>query len=49
MLVAAPWTIPEFDVERDLDALLDFERSVTREHGVVLTNGRYVIEAYKPG
>ncbi len=48
MLVATPWTIPEFDVERDLDALLAFERSVTREHGLVLTNSHYVIEAHKP-
>ena len=48
LLTAAPWTIPGFDVERDLDALLALERGLTRERGIVLTETRYIIEALKP-
>ena len=48
LLTAAPWTIPGFDVERDLDALLALERGLTREPGIVLTETRYIIEALKP-
>ena len=48
LLTAAPWTIPGFDVERDLDALLALERGLTREPGIVLTETRYIIEAHKP-
>ena len=47
MLTAAPWTIPDFDLERDLDALLALERSAKREEGIVFTESRYIIEAYK--
>ena len=48
LLTAAPWTIPDFDVERDLDALLALEHALTRERGIVLTETRYIIEALKP-
>ena len=47
LLTAAPWTVPDFDVERDLDALLALERGLTREQGIVLTETRYIIEARK--
>ena len=48
LLTAAPWTIPDFDVERDLDALLALEHALTHERGIVLTETRYIIEAHKP-
>ena len=47
MLTAAPWTIPDFNLERDIEALLALERSAKREEGIVLTESRYIIEAYK--
>lgn len=47
MLTVAPWEIPGFNLEADLDALLALERSLSRPDGIVLTEGRYVIEAYK--
>ena len=49
LLCIAPWTIPEFDpLGVDLDALLAFERDLTTPDGLVLTEGRYIIEAHKP-
>jgi SAM-dependent methyltransferase len=48
MLVAAPWTVPDFDVEADLDALLRLEHTLRRPEGIVLTDRRYILEAHKP-
>ena len=48
-LVAAPWTIPDFDLEADLDALLAVERELGGPEGIVLTDPRYLLEARKPG
>ena len=47
LLQAAPWTVPDFDLDGDLDALLALERSAGGD-GIVLTEGRYIIEARKP-
>ena len=47
-LVAAPWTIPDFDLETDFDALLEVERALRRPEGIVLTDRRYIVEARKP-
>ena len=47
LLVAAPWTVPDFDLEADLEALLEVERTLTRPEGIVLTDRRYVLEARK--
>ena len=47
MLTAIPWTIPDFDVERDLDALLALEGALQRDEGIVLTESYFVIEARK--
>jgi SAM-dependent methyltransferase len=47
-LVAAPWTVPDFDLDADMDALLELERTVRRREGIVLTDRRYVLEAHKP-
>lgn len=46
LLQAAPWTVPDFDLDRDLDALLALERNAGGD-GIVLTEGRYIIEASK--
>ena len=45
MLTAVPWAVPGFDVERDLDALLELERAYGRDEGLVLTQSHFVIEA----
>jgi hypothetical protein len=48
MLTIAPWIVPQFDVERDLDALLALERDCTTSEGLVLTEARFLIVAGKP-
>ena len=48
LLAATPWTVPGFDLEQDLDALLALERNSSRPEGIVLTEGRYILEAFKP-
>ena len=47
-LVIAPWTIPEFSVQRDLDALLAIERELGGPEGIAFSDGRYLLEARKP-
>jgi SAM-dependent methyltransferase len=48
MLFAAPWEIPDFDVERDLEALLALEAECSTEEGLVLTWSRFLLVAEKP-
>lgn len=48
MLSVASWTIPDFDVERDVDALLALERDCLTEEGFVVTEDRYLLTARKP-
>jgi SAM-dependent methyltransferase len=48
LLTAAPWMIPDFDVERDLEALLAVEAELGGPPGIVLTEGRYLLEARRP-
>lgn len=48
MLTALPWEVPDFDLVRDIEALVALERALRRPEGIVLTEGRYLIEAYKP-
>ena len=48
MLCVAPWEIPDFDVERDLDALLAFESDCLTKDGLVVTECRYLVIARKP-
>jgi SAM-dependent methyltransferase len=47
-LAAAPWSLPDFDLDADLDALLEAERTLRRPEGIVLTDRRYILEAHKP-
>ena len=47
-LAAAPWTIPDFDLETDLEALLAVEQTLGGPEGIVLSDPRYVLEARKP-
>jgi hypothetical protein len=49
MLLVSPWEIPGFDVERDGRALLALERELSTPDGIVLSEGRYLLEARKPG
>ena len=48
MLTISPWEVPDFDLERDIDALLALERAYHRGEGLVLTHSNFVIEAEKP-
>ncbi len=48
MLTALPWEVPDFDVVQDIDGLIALEEGLRRPEGIVVTEGRYVIEAYRP-
>lgn len=48
-LVVAPWTVPEFDVGRDLESLRAIERDLTTPEGIAFNDGRYLLRAVKPG
>lgn len=47
MLTLTPWVVPEFDLERDLEALLALEADCATEDGLVLTESRFLIVAEK--
>lgn len=47
MLAVASWTIPDFDVERDIDALLGLEQDCLTDEGFVVTEDRYLLTARK--
>lgn len=48
MLLVAPWYVPALDIGTDLDALLALERELGGAEGIVVTEGRYLVEARKP-
>ena len=48
MLLITPWTIPDFDVERDLDALLALEEACSTTDGLVMTWSRFLLVGEKP-
>lgn len=47
MLLITPWTIPGFDPEQDIDALLALEDACGTSDGIVLTEGYYLLTAKK--
>jgi len=47
MLLITPWTIPDFDIERDLEALLALEADCSTDDGLVMTWSRFIIVAEK--
>jgi hypothetical protein len=47
MLLITPWTIPDFDVERDLESLLALEADCSTDDGLVMTWSRFLIVAEK--
>ena len=47
-LTAAPWTVPDFSLQRDMDALVAFERKNRQKDGILIPESRVVIEAKKP-
>jgi len=47
LLSVAPWEVPGFAVERDLDALLSLESELSKPEGLVLTESRFLIIAQK--
>ena len=48
MLLITPWTNPDFDVEEDIDRLLELEADCSTEEGLVLTWSRFLLIAEKP-
>jgi hypothetical protein len=48
MLLVTPWTIPDFDVEGDLEALLALEAGCSTDDGLVMTWSRFLLLAEKP-
>lgn len=48
MLLIAKDYIPDFDIERDAEALLAVESALGTPEGIVLTEPRYLLEARKP-
>ena len=49
MLCIAPWSIPDLDIDADLDVLLDLERRCLTDEGLTLTEEHWLITATKPG
>lgn len=48
MLCAAPWEISDFSpLDHDLEALIEMERDLRTDDGIVLTEDRFLIEAQK--
>jgi SAM-dependent methyltransferase len=47
MLLVAPWSFPDFDPRRDIDALLALEDALGTPDGIVVTEMRYLIVASK--
>jgi SAM-dependent methyltransferase len=47
MLLITPWTIPDFDVERDLEILLTLEADLSTADGLVMTWSRFILVAEK--
>lgn len=47
LLLVAPWMVPDFDVEADLDALIALDRDLGGPDGLLLSYRRYLVEARK--
>ncbi len=47
MLVVTPWTIADFDVEPDLEALLALEADCSTDEGLMMTWSRFLLVAEK--
>ncbi len=47
MLVVTPWTIADFDVERDLEVLLALEADCSTDEGLMMTWSRFLLVAEK--
>jgi hypothetical protein len=48
MLLVAPWTVPGFDPEADIEALIALEDGLSSPEGIILTEERFLIEAARP-
>ena len=49
LCILAPYDVPDFDsLGTDLETLLALETELTKAEGLVLSDGRYLIEARKP-
>lgn len=48
MLLVAPWTVPGFDPEANIDALVALADGLSSPEGIILTEERFLIEAARP-
>jgi SAM-dependent methyltransferase len=48
LFLVAPWMVPGFDLEADLEALIAVDRDLRGPHGIALSYRRYLLEARKP-
>lgn len=48
LLLVAPWEVPGFEPERDVDALIAMEDALGTPDGIMFTESRYLLVARKP-
>jgi hypothetical protein len=48
LLLVAPWTVPDLDVEREIDTLLALEDGLHDGQGIVFTETHYILVATRP-
>jgi hypothetical protein len=48
MLAVTPWTVPDFSLERDIDALISLDQEYHTTNELELTLSRFLIVADKP-
>lgn len=48
LLGISPWTLADFDLPKDLDALIAFEARHSDRAGIVVTESRFLLVAKKP-
>jgi SAM-dependent methyltransferase len=46
-LAVTPWTIPGFDFDQDVDALLSLDAEQSQDEGLIMTRALYLLSAVK--
>jgi SAM-dependent methyltransferase len=47
MLTVTPWTVPDFNLDNDVDSLIQLDQECHTEHGLELTESRFLLIADK--
>jgi SAM-dependent methyltransferase len=47
ILTVTPWTVPGFDIKKDVEALVRLEKELMDREGIILTHARFMIEVQK--